>query len=94
VSVAPRTEFPESVYAVAGQIVDWANEQGGHDNITVALGRVEADDLPGSTPATDASQTHAAHLRDFPASRDARARSKSFSVRSCSPGNLSLITES
>ena len=42
-SVAPRTEFPESVYAVAGQLVDWANEHGGHDNITVALGRVEAE---------------------------------------------------
>jgi serine/threonine protein phosphatase PrpC len=32
---------------LAGHLVDWANEQGGHDNITVALARVERDDLPG-----------------------------------------------
>jgi serine/threonine protein phosphatase PrpC len=45
---------------IAGHLVDWANEQGGHDNITVALARVEGDDLPGPTPTADASQTHAA----------------------------------
>jgi serine/threonine protein phosphatase PrpC len=42
---------------VAGHLVDWANEQGGHDNITVALARVERDDLPGSTRALPGSTT-------------------------------------
>jgi serine/threonine protein phosphatase PrpC len=44
---------------LAGHLVDWANEQGGHDNITVALARVEGDDLPGPTPPAEASNTHA-----------------------------------
>ena len=44
---------------LAGHLVDWANEQGGHDNITVALARVERDDLPASTSPTDATPTPA-----------------------------------
>jgi len=45
---------------LAGHLVDWANEQGGHDNITVALARVERDDLPGLTSPPAVTQTHAA----------------------------------
>ena len=45
---------------LAGHLVDWANEQGGHDNITVALARVQRDDLPGSAAAPDRTQTDAA----------------------------------
>jgi serine/threonine protein phosphatase PrpC len=42
---------------VAGRLVEWANEQGGHDNITVALARVERDDFPGSATALAGSTT-------------------------------------
>jgi serine/threonine protein phosphatase PrpC len=42
---------------VAGRLVEWANEQGGHDNITVALARVERDDFPGSATALAGSAT-------------------------------------
>jgi serine/threonine protein phosphatase PrpC len=50
---------------LAGHLVDWANEQGGHDNITAALVRVEPDppNLDASAAATfsatrDDSQPH------------------------------------
>jgi serine/threonine protein phosphatase PrpC len=33
---------------LAGDLVDWANEQGGHDNITAALARVERTDSRSS----------------------------------------------
>jgi serine/threonine protein phosphatase PrpC len=36
--------------AIAGELVRWANEQGGHDNITAALARVDA---PFDTVQTD-----------------------------------------
>lgn len=39
--------------ALAGALVDWANAQGGKDNITVALARIE--------PAADLSRTEPAH---------------------------------
>jgi serine/threonine protein phosphatase PrpC len=45
---------------LAGHLVDWANEQGGHDNITVALARIESDDLPGSSVTSDATHVDAA----------------------------------
>jgi serine/threonine protein phosphatase PrpC len=45
---------------LAGYLVDWANEQGGHDNITVALARIERDDLPGSSATSDATHADAA----------------------------------
>jgi serine/threonine protein phosphatase PrpC len=36
--------------ALAGALVDWANAQGGQDNITVALARVSPDQLNPTTP--------------------------------------------
>jgi serine/threonine protein phosphatase PrpC len=44
---------------LAGHLVDWANEQGGHDNITVALARIERDDLPRSSVAIDPTHSDA-----------------------------------
>ncbi len=40
---------------LAGDLVDWANEHGGHDNITAALARVErtADTEPADTEPAD-----------------------------------------
>ena len=46
--------------ALAGALVDWANAQGGQDNITVALARIE--------PATDLPRTESVH----PAHREHR----------------------
>jgi serine/threonine protein phosphatase PrpC len=37
---------------LAGHLVDWANEQGGHDNITAALARVEQRVGPTDTPGS------------------------------------------
>jgi serine/threonine protein phosphatase PrpC len=45
---------------LAGQLVEWANEQGGHDNITAALARVEHGDLPGSAVASAGTTPDAA----------------------------------
>lgn len=36
---------------LAGHLVDWANEQGGHDNITAALARIEHTPLSGTVSA-------------------------------------------
>jgi serine/threonine protein phosphatase PrpC len=36
--------------AVASSLCTWANEQGGHDNVTVALARRETDSLPPDGP--------------------------------------------
>ncbi|GAA2182879.1 protein phosphatase 2C domain-containing protein [Brooklawnia cerclae] len=38
--------------SVARELVQWANSQGGHDNITVALARVEAEPTPESEQQT------------------------------------------
>lgn len=51
--------------ALARALVDWANEQGGHDNITVALARVE---LPAAGPAA-ASDKASAVGYDLPTTR-------------------------
>jgi serine/threonine protein phosphatase PrpC len=46
---------------LAGDLVDWANEEGGHDNITAALARVERTD---SEPAeTEPAETEPAETR-------------------------------
>src|SRR6185295_7524528 len=44
-TVAATGEQPAEV---AGALVAWANEQGGHDNVTVALARVHAGPAPTS----------------------------------------------
>ena len=45
------SRFPDDPLGAAGALVDWANEQGGHDNITAALARVFASDsAPPSSP--------------------------------------------
>jgi serine/threonine protein phosphatase PrpC len=44
-----RSRLGDDPLAVASALCDWANEQGGHDNVTVALGHVPA--APTSTPA-------------------------------------------
>jgi serine/threonine protein phosphatase PrpC len=36
--------------ALAGALVDWANAQGGQDNITVALARISPDQLDITAP--------------------------------------------
>ncbi len=41
-STASRRSTPVEPLQLAGALVDWANAQGGQDNITVALARVEA----------------------------------------------------
>jgi len=46
--------------ALAGALVDWANAQGGQDNITVALGRVD----PSPTAPTRAAPTREEARRD------------------------------
>jgi serine/threonine protein phosphatase PrpC len=48
---------------LAGSLVDWANEQGGHDNITAALARVERTDIAEMTTASAATITDAANPR-------------------------------
>ncbi len=52
---------------LAGALVDWANAQGGQDNITVALARIGAG-APGSTappvPTADASAPQTAPHRE------------------------------
>jgi serine/threonine protein phosphatase PrpC len=46
-TVAATGEQPAEV---AGALVSWANEQGGHDNVTVALARVQGE--PGAEEDT------------------------------------------
>lgn len=41
---------------VAQHLVTWANERGGHDNVTVAIARVPAPPAPGSLDATPADR--------------------------------------
>jgi serine/threonine protein phosphatase PrpC len=48
---------------LAGHLVDWANEQGGHDNITAALARVERTDIAESAAASPATLRDAASPR-------------------------------
>lgn len=38
--------------ATASGLVDWANARGGHDNITVALARIDAAAVPASDPGS------------------------------------------
>jgi serine/threonine protein phosphatase PrpC len=45
---------------LAAHLVDWANEQGGHDNITAALARVEPTTVPGSVTLSAATIADAA----------------------------------
>jgi serine/threonine protein phosphatase PrpC len=46
-TVAATGEHPAEV---AGALVSWANEQGGQDNVTVALARVQAEPVPEPAP--------------------------------------------
>jgi serine/threonine protein phosphatase PrpC len=43
--------------SAAGALVDWANAQGGHDNVTVALARVFESDSATLSPADVAPAT-------------------------------------
>ena len=44
---AAAVEAPPPAWAVCCELVDWANQLGGHDNITVTLLRLEPDTDPG-----------------------------------------------
>lgn len=44
---------------LAGDLVDWANKQGGHDNITAALARVERIDIAETGPLSAATNADA-----------------------------------
>ena len=41
-------EADASAERLSGALVDWANEQGGHDNISVGLIRIDEEDLPAA----------------------------------------------
>lgn len=59
--VAPRPDAGAAL-SVARALVDFANAAGGRDNITVALARVAAPDIPSETSdPTDPTETENAH---------------------------------
>jgi serine/threonine protein phosphatase PrpC len=51
VSSTGRTSGPDPL-RLAGALVDWANEQGGQDNITVAVARVGPTQQDATAPPT------------------------------------------
>lgn len=55
-----RLPHPTPPLALARLLVEWANAQGGRDNITVGLARIHPDQLPGADDAaSDAGSTGA-----------------------------------
>ncbi len=52
--VADTAKTHPTPVALAEALVDWANEQGGHDNVTVALARLEPD--PAAAPVSESDQ--------------------------------------
>ena len=68
VSSTGRTSGPEPL-RLAGALVDWANEQGGQDNITVAVARVgptqqDATAQPTQPPAAASTPQPTAHREE------------------------------
>ncbi len=67
VSSTGRTSGPEPLH-LAGALVDWANAQGGQDNITVALARVDPTQqdatAPSARPTTAPAPEPTAHREE------------------------------
>ncbi len=58
----------------AGELVAWANQQGGHDNITVALARLNTTPQTAGDETSQTSQTSQTRKRPAAADRPADAR--------------------
>jgi serine/threonine protein phosphatase PrpC len=57
VQLAVATATGDDPTAVAGRLVEWANDQGGHDNVTVALARVPAPEAAATPASLEAAPT-------------------------------------